>query len=139
MSRNLLIFLVFLMLVPTLCNAEAFEFRCTVFTELNLDDDGALRPYRTPLDIGKTFGIDREKGIIVNSPLKNLTASEVIVLSQDRYKTSYQLLSLAAPSGELGKATTDFLVILEWTKYKNKKKPFVAVTSIGTVYSGMCE
>lgn len=128
------IYILLSLLIPALCSAAALEYRCTVSTELFLQDSGNIKPHARPIEIGKSFSVDRVSGKVVSSPLRNLTAAEVKVLNHGDKDQTFELLSVSSPNG---KATADFLVIQEFVK--NKKKPFVAVTSIGEVYSGICE
>jgi len=128
------IYILLSLLIPALCSAGELEYRCVVRTELSLEDDGNIKPYPRPIEIGKSFGVDRVSGKVVNSPLRNLTAAEVKVLNHGDKDHTFELLSMSSSNG---KVTTDFLVIQEFVK--DKKKPFVAVTSSGEVYSGICE
>lgn len=123
-----------LLLVPALSSAADLEYKCTVKTELSLQDNGDLKPHARPIEIGKTFAVDRVSGKVVSAPLRNITAAEIRVLNRGDRAHTFELLSVSSPNG---KATTDLLVIQEFAK--NKDKPFVAVTSIGEVYSGICE
>ena len=101
---------------------------------MSLQDNGSLEPYARPIEIGKTFGVDRISGKVVTAPLRNLTAAEIKVLNRGDKDHTFELLSVSSPTG---KVTTDLLVIQEFVK--SKDKPFVAVTSVGEVYSGICE
>lgn len=101
---------------------------------MSLQDNGNIKPHAQPIEIEKSFSVDRVSGKVVSTPLRNLSAAEVKVLSHGDKNHPFELLSLSSPNG---KATTDLLVIQEFVK--NKKKPFVAVTSSGEVYSGICE
>lgn len=129
------IYILLSLLIPALCSAGELEYRCAVRTELSLEGDGNIKPYPRPIEMGKLFSVDRVSGKVISAPLRNLTAAEVKVLNRGDKDHTFELLSVSSPN--FGKATTDFLVIQEFVK--NKKKPFVAVTSSGEVYSGICE
>lgn len=128
------IYILLPLLIPALCGAADLEYKCTVKGEMFLQDDGNLKPHARPVEIGKQFAVDRVSGKVVSAPLRNLTAAEIRVLNRGDKDHTFELLSVSSP---IGKATTDLLVIHEFVK--NKNKPFVAVTSIGEVYSGICE
>jgi hypothetical protein len=128
------IYLLLPLLIPAICNAADLEYKCTVKGEISLQDDGNLKPHARPIEIGKQFVVDRVSGKVVSAPLRNLTAAEIRVLNRGSKDHTFELLSVSSPTG---KATTDLLVIHEFVK--NKNKPFVAVTSVGEVYSGICE
>jgi len=128
------IYLLLPLLIPAICNAADLEYKCTVRSETSLQDDGNLKPHARSVEIGKQFVVDRVSGKVVSAPLRNLTAAEIRVLNRGGKDHTFELLSVSSPTG---KATTDLLVIHEFVK--NKNKPFVAVTSIGEVYSGICE
>ncbi len=128
------IYILLSLLMPALCSAADLEYRCTVKAELFLQGNGNLEPHVRPIEIGKTFAVDRVGGKVISAPLRNLTAAEIRVLSRGDEDHTFELLSVSSPTG---KVSTDLLVIREFVK--NKRKPFVAVTSIGEVYSGICE
>ena len=122
------------LLIPLLCGASDLEYKCTVKGEVFLQDDGNLKPHARPIEIGKQFAVDRISGKVINGPLRNLTAAEIRVLNRGSKDHTFELLSVSSATA---KATTDLLVIHEFVKSKNK--PFVAITSVGEVYSGICE
>lgn len=126
--------LLLLSLIPSLSSGAVMEYKCLVHTELSLDSNGTLKPYRLPQHLGKTFDVDRLAGTIVGAPLRNLTAGAVRVLQKGDSDHTFQLLSLSSPTG---KVTTDFLTVLEFVP--EKQKPFLAMTSGGVVYAGVCE
>lgn len=128
------IYILLALLIPALCIADDLEYKCTVKGEMFLQDDGSLKPHARPIEIGKQFAVDRVSGKVVSAPLRNLSAAEIRVLNRGGKDHTFELLSVASP---IGKATTDLLVIHEFAK--NKNKPFVAITSVGEVYSGICE
>lgn len=128
------IYILLPLLIPALCGAADLEYKCTVKSEMFLQDDGSLKLHARPIEVGKQFAVDRVSGKVVSAPLRNLTASEIRVLNRGTNDHTFELLSVSSPDG---KATTDLLVIHELVK--NKNKPFVAVTSTGEVLSGICE
>ena len=128
------IYILLPLLIPALCGAADLEYKCVVKGEMFLQDNGYLKPHARPVDIGKQFAVDRVSGKVVSAPLRNLTAAEIRVLNRGDKDHAFELLSVSSPTG---KANADLLVIHEFVK--NKSKPFVAVTSIGEVYSGICE
>jgi len=116
-----------------LATAGELSYKCAVRTELSLGDSGALSPYPRPQHVGASFEVDRVRGTIVGAPMRNLTA-QVQVLQRGDAARTFELLAVASPTE---KATTDLLVVHEFVK--GKSKPFLAMTSIGVVYAGVCE
>ena len=123
-----------ILLVSTTCHAGLLEYSCTVRTELSLNDDGLLKPYPLPQAVGSTFIVDRQRGTILGKPMRNTTAAEVRVLSRGSKESAFKVISIASDGA--GKATTDLLTIHEFVS--PRQKPFVALTSLGEVYSGTC-
>lgn len=129
--RNYILILFF---IPTFCQAADLKYQCTVNTEMSLQDNGNLKNYLLPINKGKIFEVDRVSGIIDKPPLRNKTASEIRVLNRGDKNHNYELLSTSSPTA---KVTNDLLIIHEFVK--SKGKPFVAINSLGEVYSGICE
>lgn len=128
-------FIITLLLVPLTSGAGPLEYVCTVKSELFVGDDGLLKPHKNPIEVGRTFAIDRTTGRIVGRPFSNSTASEVKVLNRGGSKHSFEVLSVSSPTG---KVTTDLVAVHEYVK--SEEKPFIGVESgIGSVYSGTCK
>lgn len=126
-------FLIFLLLVPTVCAAGPFEYVCTIKQELSVTSDGSLKPHKNPIEVGKTFGIDRRTGKVVGRPFTNSTAREIEIITQGDSSRNFEVLSASSLTG---KATTDLVIVHEWQK--SLEKAFIGLSS-GTVYSGTCK
>jgi hypothetical protein len=130
MNRHLIFSL---LLLPAASTAGPLEYVCTVKQELSVTDDGNLKPYKNPIEIGNTFSIDRKTGKIIGRSFSNSTAREVQIITQGDSSRNFEVLSASSPTG---KATTDLVIVHEWKK--GLEKPFVGLES-GMVYSGTCK
>ncbi|MGZ0019940.1 hypothetical protein [Nitrosomonas sp. sh817] len=126
-------FLFFSLLAPVVCDAGPLEYVCTIKQELSVTNDGNLKSYENPIEVGNTFGIDRRTGKIIGRPLSNSTAREVKIITQGDSSRNFEVLSASSPTG---KATTDLVIVHEWQK--DHEKAFIGLSS-GTVYSGTCK
>lgn len=112
--------------------AGEIEYSCVIKSELVTTDNGNLRPYRNPIDVGKIFIIDKLNGRISGYPFRNSTAGKVEIITSGGKGQSFVILSTSSPTG---KVTTDLIVIEAWNNSPNK--PFTAVSG-SNVYSGTC-
>ena len=116
--------------------AGLLSYQCVITTEINLQDDGKLRPYQRPIALNKRFSIDRRNGAIVGPEgvpwtFQDSTAS---LLAAGNGGNAF-VATYTAPSAGGG---VHFTVIRVEEFNPNRLKPFVAISS-GTVHSGLCE
>lgn len=125
--------LVFFLTMPAFCFAGPFEYVCTVKQELSVANNGYLKSYSNPIEIGNKFAIDRRTGRIIGRPFSNPTANKIEVITQGDNSRNFEVLSTSSPTG---KATTDLVIVHEWQK--GPEKTFVGLSS-GEVFSGICK
>jgi hypothetical protein len=70
-------FILSVMLFPALCSAGDLQYLCIVSAELSLQEYGNIKPHTRPIEIGKSFTVDRISGKVISPLLRNITAAEV--------------------------------------------------------------
>jgi hypothetical protein len=123
--------------VSVLASSAAYggelAYSCEVAHEHHLDDEANLRPFRNPVDVGKTFEVSRLTGEVEGSPLSTRGATTIQVVDEGASEWSFK--TVASTTGDEG-ANLQVLIVEEFSS--GEWKPFVAITVYGAVISGMC-
>jgi hypothetical protein len=91
-----LLLLPFIGLLPAIGLADGFS--CSVNEVYSLTDSGVMRrdkSYESLLS-GRSFSVDRTRGVITGYPLDNSSATEIRVLSLGNEASSFKVLSIRA-------------------------------------------
>jgi hypothetical protein len=136
MKRALLFVLSTIVFYPIHAIAGTTGYNCVVLQELHLDENGLLKPYPNPLELGKKFSVSRTTGALVeqNASFWSPRDAKIFLHAVGNSENSF-IVGYVAPSGGGGAHVTQ-LRIEEFTK--GKVKPFM-LTSGASVYSGTCE
>lgn len=115
--------------------AASASYQCKVKAEFHLDNDGALKSFPRPLEVGKVFSVLRESGELIESTASFWSPNDAVttVLSNGNAQNSF-VVSYVAPSRGNGVHAT-VLQIEDFAA--SKLKPFLLVSGSG-VYSGIC-
>jgi hypothetical protein len=116
--------------------AGLLSYQCVITTEINLQDDGKLRPFQRPIVLNKRFSIDRRNGALVGPEGAPWTFmdSTASLLATGNNANSFVATYTASSAG----SGVHFTAIRVVEFNPNRLKPFVAISG-STVHSGLCE
>jgi|GEM_PF-988844 len=117
-------------------NAGMSGYECIVQQELHLTNEGELKPYPNPLQIGKHFSIHRETGTLVESTPSFWSPKDAKVLVHSKGNSENGFVASYIAPAALGGVHITVLQIQEYEK--GLMKPFM-LTSGGGIYTGTCK